>query len=244
MKIAQSCPTLCNPHGLYSPWNSLGQNTRVSSLSLPQGIFPTQGPSPGLPHCPGRCFAPRGPPAPRAAAQQTPRPSARSRPSGRPSARASHPCWVSTLTLVASFSPHSPFIHPSLLQCLRSRPERKGPRPRRTKPRGSEFRTPTFRSLGLSPHFLSSGFTPGTFTGSGAPGRLRPHGLGAAVEGCAPGTMWEGASVAEGLVLSSPAPAGKGLLVEDRSSSGHYLPSYRMRHRLPEFGPSHRAVGS
>ena len=31
------------PHGLYSPWNSLGQNTGVSSLSFLQGIFPTQG---------------------------------------------------------------------------------------------------------------------------------------------------------------------------------------------------------
>ena len=31
------------PHGLYSPWNSLGQNTGVGSLSLLQGIFPTQG---------------------------------------------------------------------------------------------------------------------------------------------------------------------------------------------------------
>ena len=30
------------PHGLYSPWNSLGQNTVVGSLSLLQGIFPTQ----------------------------------------------------------------------------------------------------------------------------------------------------------------------------------------------------------
>ena len=39
------------PHGLYSPWNSLGQNTGVSSLSLLQGIFPTQGSNPGLPHC-------------------------------------------------------------------------------------------------------------------------------------------------------------------------------------------------
>ena len=26
-------------HGLYSPWNSLGQNTGVGSLSLLQGIF-------------------------------------------------------------------------------------------------------------------------------------------------------------------------------------------------------------
>ena len=39
------------PHGLYSPWNSPGQNTRVSSLSLFQGIFPTQGSNPGLLHC-------------------------------------------------------------------------------------------------------------------------------------------------------------------------------------------------
>ena len=39
------------PHGLYSPWNSLGQNTGVSSLSLLQGIFPTQGSKPGLLNC-------------------------------------------------------------------------------------------------------------------------------------------------------------------------------------------------
>ena len=39
------------PQGLYSPWNSLGQNTGVGSLSLLQGIFPTQGSNPGLPHC-------------------------------------------------------------------------------------------------------------------------------------------------------------------------------------------------
>ena len=39
------------PHGLYSPWNSPGQNTGVGSLSLLQGIFPTQGLNPGLLHC-------------------------------------------------------------------------------------------------------------------------------------------------------------------------------------------------
>ena len=38
------------PHGLYSTWNSLGQNTGVGSLSLFQGIFPIQGSNPGLPH--------------------------------------------------------------------------------------------------------------------------------------------------------------------------------------------------
>ena len=39
------------PHGLYSPWNSLGQNTGVGSPSLLQGLFPTQGLNPGLLHC-------------------------------------------------------------------------------------------------------------------------------------------------------------------------------------------------
>ena len=41
------------PHGLYSPWNFLGQNTGVGSRSLLQGILPTQGSNPGLPHCRG-----------------------------------------------------------------------------------------------------------------------------------------------------------------------------------------------
>ena len=39
------------PHGLNSPWNSPGQNTGVGSRSLLQGIIPTQGLNPGLPHC-------------------------------------------------------------------------------------------------------------------------------------------------------------------------------------------------
>ena len=39
------------PRGLYSPWNSPGQNTGVGSCSLLQGIFPTQGSNPGLLHC-------------------------------------------------------------------------------------------------------------------------------------------------------------------------------------------------
>ena len=39
------------PHGLHSPRNSPGQNTGMGSLSLLQGIFPTQGLNPGLPHC-------------------------------------------------------------------------------------------------------------------------------------------------------------------------------------------------
>ena len=33
------------------PWNSPGHNTGVGSFSLLQGIFPTQGSNPGLPHC-------------------------------------------------------------------------------------------------------------------------------------------------------------------------------------------------
>ena len=39
------------PHGLYSPWNSPGQNTGVGSLSFLQGIFPNHSSNPGLPHC-------------------------------------------------------------------------------------------------------------------------------------------------------------------------------------------------
>ena len=40
------------PHGLYNTWSSSGQNTGVgSSLSLLQGIFPTQGSNPGLLLC-------------------------------------------------------------------------------------------------------------------------------------------------------------------------------------------------
>ena len=38
------------PHGLYSPPNSPGQNTGMGSLSLLQGICPTQGWNRGLPH--------------------------------------------------------------------------------------------------------------------------------------------------------------------------------------------------
>ena len=35
-------------NGLYSPWNSPGQDTGVGNLSLLQGIFPMQGLNPGL----------------------------------------------------------------------------------------------------------------------------------------------------------------------------------------------------
>ena len=39
------------PHGLCSPLNFPDQNTEMGSLSLLQGISPTQGSNPGLPHC-------------------------------------------------------------------------------------------------------------------------------------------------------------------------------------------------
>ena len=39
------------PRGLYSPWNSPGQNTGVGSISLLQGIFPTQESNQGLLRC-------------------------------------------------------------------------------------------------------------------------------------------------------------------------------------------------
>ena len=44
-------PNSLQPHGLYSLWNSPGQNTGVGSVCLLQGIFPDQGSNPGLPHC-------------------------------------------------------------------------------------------------------------------------------------------------------------------------------------------------
>ena len=50
----ESCSVVSDclrPRGLCSPWNSLGQNPGVGSCSLLQGIFPTQGMNPGLPHC-------------------------------------------------------------------------------------------------------------------------------------------------------------------------------------------------
>ena len=47
-------------HGLYSPWNSPGQNTGVGIFLL-QGIFPTQGSNPGFPHC-RRVLLPAEPP--------------------------------------------------------------------------------------------------------------------------------------------------------------------------------------
>ena len=53
-KVSESnsvVPNSLRPHGLYSSWNSPGQDTGVGSLSLLQGIFPTQGLNPGLPHC-------------------------------------------------------------------------------------------------------------------------------------------------------------------------------------------------
>ena len=51
---SESCSVVSDSlwhHGLYSPWNSPGQNTGVGSLSLLLRIFPTQGLNPGLPHC-------------------------------------------------------------------------------------------------------------------------------------------------------------------------------------------------
>ena len=52
VKVAQACPTLLRPHGLFvSLWDSPGQNTGVGSHSLLQGIFPIQGLTPDLPHC-------------------------------------------------------------------------------------------------------------------------------------------------------------------------------------------------
>ena len=53
--VTQSCPTLLphelQPTALLGPQDSPGKNTGVRCHSLLQGIFPTQGSNPGLPHC-------------------------------------------------------------------------------------------------------------------------------------------------------------------------------------------------
>ena len=52
-EVSQSCPTLCDPMEptrLLSPWNFPGKSTEVGCHFLLQGIFPTQGSNPGLPH--------------------------------------------------------------------------------------------------------------------------------------------------------------------------------------------------
>ena len=53
--VAQSCLTLCDPVNYGPPgssvWNFPGKNTGVGCHALLQGIFPTQGLNPGLPHC-------------------------------------------------------------------------------------------------------------------------------------------------------------------------------------------------
>ena len=54
IQLSESCSFVFHslrPHGQYSPWTSPGQNTGVGSCSFLQGIFPTQGLNPGLPHC-------------------------------------------------------------------------------------------------------------------------------------------------------------------------------------------------
>ena len=54
--VTQSCLILCNPVDFSLPGSSIdgdspGKNTRVGCHALLQGIFPTQGSNPGLPHC-------------------------------------------------------------------------------------------------------------------------------------------------------------------------------------------------
>ena len=57
VKVAQLCLTL-RPQGLYSPWNSPGQNTGLGSHFLLQGISPTQG-SDTLPSTKASFFFPK-----------------------------------------------------------------------------------------------------------------------------------------------------------------------------------------
>ena len=57
--VTQSCLTLCDHMDCSLPGSSVhgdspGKNTGVGCHALLQGIFPTQGSNPGLPHC--RCI--------------------------------------------------------------------------------------------------------------------------------------------------------------------------------------------
>ena len=51
-EAAQLCPTLYDPMDtrLLFPWDFLGERTGVGCCFLLQGIFPTEGSNPGLPH--------------------------------------------------------------------------------------------------------------------------------------------------------------------------------------------------
>ena len=68
VKVAQSCPTLCEPLDCSLPGSSAHgipqarKNTRVASCSLLQRIFLTQGSNPGLPIEGGLIFEPPGKP--------------------------------------------------------------------------------------------------------------------------------------------------------------------------------------
>ena len=53
--VTQSCPTLWDPMDCSQPGSSVhgdspGRNTQVGCHTLLQGVFPTQGSNPGLPH--------------------------------------------------------------------------------------------------------------------------------------------------------------------------------------------------
>ena len=60
--VTQSCLTLCDPMDCSPPHSSVhgdspGKNTGVGCHTLLQGIFPTQGSNPGLPHCRWICYS-------------------------------------------------------------------------------------------------------------------------------------------------------------------------------------------
>ena len=51
MKIARSCTTLCDPMYCIQPGSSVHGDSPGKDTGVLQGIFPTQGLNPGLPHC-------------------------------------------------------------------------------------------------------------------------------------------------------------------------------------------------
>ena len=68
--VAHLCLTLCDPMDCSPPGSTVhgdspGKNTRVSCHAFLQGVFPTQGSNPGLPHCRQTLYCPNHKGSPR-----------------------------------------------------------------------------------------------------------------------------------------------------------------------------------
>ena len=98
------------PHGLYNPWNSPGQNTGVGSLSLLQQIFPTKDSNQCFWHCRQILYhlSYQGSPKQSPAQQEFSLPMVSAR-------TASAPGEARTIASAAKEKPGSNLLHPSSL---------------------------------------------------------------------------------------------------------------------------------